>query len=462
MFTQSNRLAKIFKYCLLPKMNRRAFLKAAVGATAFAVDAPALLARAAEPSDQEILSDCTNRIEKHRKTSVSISLRDSSGRPLRNTPFTLEQQRHQFRFGCNLFQLGRCSNPEQEELYRRQFAALFNYCTLPFYWASYETERGHPDYERTDQALAWTSTAGIDCKGHPLVWDHPAGSPAWLPDDPAQIASLVIERVRDIVGRFQQRMEIWDVVNEATHLPDKANSTTMAHWGAGIGPVRYTSAPLMMARKTNPRALLLVNDYRTDDAYYNLLDECRSTYTHAPLYGAIGIQSHMHDSIWPLHKVWSVCDRFSRLGRPLHFTETTILSGKRTTPGEHWGPTNPQDEERQAELTANFYTAVFAHPALEALTWWDFTDYHAWQGAPAGWLRNDMSPKPVYSRLQQLIKGQWWTNLQDRTNPRGHFSTRAFYGQHKLTVNRPGAPPFSQTLNLTPGRKHHFEIIANP
>ena len=46
-----------------------------------------------------------------------------------------------------------------------------------------------------------------------------------------------------------------------------------------------------------------------------------------------------------------------------------------------------------------FYTALFAHPAVQAITWWDFSDLGAWLGAPAGWLRRDMSPKPVYDRL---------------------------------------------------------------
>ena len=47
---------------------------------------------------------------------------------------------------------------------------------------------------------------------------------------------------------------------------------------------------------------------------------------------------------------------------------------------------------------------IFSHPAVEAITWWDFSDRGAWQRAPAGFLRDDLSPKPAYERLQQPVK----------------------------------------------------------
>ena len=50
----------------------------------------------------------------------------------------VEQLRHDFLFGCNFFMFGRCGTPELEEQYRQRFTALLNYCTLGFYWASYE------------------------------------------------------------------------------------------------------------------------------------------------------------------------------------------------------------------------------------------------------------------------------------------------------------------------------------
>ena len=70
----------------------------------------------------------------------------------------------------------------------------------------------------------------------------------------------------------------------------------------------------------------------------------------------------MHDGGWPLRRVWEVCDTYGKLGRPIHFTETTIVSGPRKGPGENWGPTTPELEAKQADYVPKFYTTLFAHP----------------------------------------------------------------------------------------------------
>ena len=87
-----------------------------------------------------------------------------------------------------------------------------------------------------------------------------------------------------------------------------------------------------------------------------------------------------------------MCQQFARFGVPLHFTETTILSGARKwdkPPGGPW-PSTPEGEAYQARETARFYTMLFSHPAVQAITWWDFTDRQAWKGArPAFCGRHD-------------------------------------------------------------------------
>ena len=339
-------------------MNRRAFLKSGGSAAALLLSRPAWCAAREKPKagDQEILAGSAERIEQHRKGDGIIVVRDAKSKPVRGARIRVDQVRHDFLFGCNFFMFGHCGAPELEEQYRQRFAALLNYCTLGFYWAAYERVRGKPNYEYSDQVAAWVHEHGITPKGHPLVWDHPAGSPRWLPDDPKEIERLSMQRVRDIVARFQGRIDIWDVVNEATHLKDKPNKTKMADWAAAKGAVPYVEEHLKVARAANPRATLLVNDYRIDPPYYHILERLQEN--GKPLFDCIGIQSHMHDGVWPLHKAWDTCETYSKLGQPLHFTESTIVSGPRKGPEENWGPTTPEGEARQAEATAKFYTSA--------------------------------------------------------------------------------------------------------
>jgi GH35 family endo-1,4-beta-xylanase len=441
-------------------MNRRTFLRAGASTAVLLLSRPAWCAEQekARPTDTEILAQTRARIEQYRKGDGAITLRDAKGKPIRGAKVRMEQVRHDFLFGSNFFMFGRCGKPELEEPYRERFASLLNYGTLGFYWASYEHEQGKPNYEYTDRVTAWTREHGVTCKGHPLVWDHTASSPAWLPDDPQEIERLSTTRVRDIVSRYKGRIDIWDVVNEPTHLADKPNKSKMADWAATLGAVPYVAEHLKAARAANPQATLLVNDYRIEPAYYKILDSLRDN--GKPLFDTIGIQSHMHDRVWPLHKVWDTCDTFGKLGRPLHFTETTIVSGPRKGPGENWGETTAEGEARQAELTASFYTALFAHPAVQAITWWDFSDFASWQGAPAGWLRRDMSPKPVFERLRSLIKGEWRTRTEGTTDARGQVKLRAFFGTHRIAAQLPGGQSLAKEVHWERGKKNRFELTA--
>lgn len=438
-------------------MNRRAFLRTSAASTAILFAAPAWCAEEepGPPPDSELLRATYASIERHRKGNAILRVETTSGKPVTGARIVIEQLRHDFLFGCNLFLLGRCGSPEHEDAYRDRFSALFNYGTLGFYWASYEPLPGRPNYQYTEQVLDWTSKQGITCKGHPLVWDHPAGSPPWLPDDPEEIARLVRARVKDIVSRFRGRLDFWDVVNEATHLPDHANKTKMAAWGAALGPVPYTAEPLKAARLANPGATLLVNDYRTDARYYGTLSRLRSE--RGLLFDVVGIQSHMHQEMWPMSRVYGICQQYARLGAPIHFTETTILSGKQDKDGRGWGPSTAAGEAEQAARVADFYTTLFAHPSVQAITWWDCSDYHAWQGAPAGLLRSDMSPKPAYAQLLKLVKERWWTKIQATTDHRGELDWRGFYGQYRLQAQAP-AGRAAQEVHLQRGPVNQFSL----
>jgi endo-1,4-beta-xylanase len=169
----------------------------------------------------------------------------------------------------------------------------------------------------------------------------------------------------------------------------------------------------------------------------------------------------MHSAGWPLRRVREVCDTCARLGLPLHFTETTVVSGPRTGPGENWGATTPDLEEKQADYVVKFYTTLFAHPAARALTWWDFSDLGAWQGAAADWLRKDMPPKPAYPRLMALIKGEWWTKTEGRANANGEFSARVFFGAHRITAQLPDGRTGTREVHDHRGGSNRFKANVN-
>lgn len=423
-------------------VNRRGFLQLTGGAgAAWMMGMPGVGfadRRDATLTGPELIDQANDRIERYRKGRTVLQVLGPDGEPLpAGAKLRIRQTRHAFLFGCNIFKLDRCRTPEDNAAYADRFAELLNFATVPFYWWTYERQKGRPMDDRTQQTVQWCRRHGITTKGHPLAWNYV--DPRWLTGTPEQVMQLQIERIARCIERFKGDIGIWDVVNEATHhdrdeTKRNAPLLTEAISRTGVGP--YVRAAYKAAREAGPNAKLIINDYRTDPAFEKkvlsrLVDESQQA-----LYDVIGIQSHMHGGYWGAARTWAACERFARYGKPLHFTETTLVSGPRTDSA--W-TTTAEGEEQQARLAAEFYRVLFSHPAVEAITWWDFSDQGAWQGAPAGLLREDMSPKPVYERLGDLIKGQWWTRDTVETRPNGQAQVNGFLGDYEITAERHGS-----------------------
>lgn len=388
-------------------------------------------------SEDEIIAGADARIEKYRRGDVVLRLVAPDGEVLtEGTAVAIEQTKHEFLFGCNIFKLGKCRTPADNAAYEKYYSELLNFATLPFYWWNYSNEHGGVNDERTDEVIKWCRENNITTKGHPLAWNYV--DPRWLPDDLDEAMKMQFDRIGRCVKRFEGGIDIWDVVNEATHYDRPQCLQRAPKLSGGItkmGVGAYLRRAFESARKANPDATLIINDYRTDQAYVDKVIKELIDDKGKPMFDVIGIQSHMHGRYWGAKKAWDVCEKYAKFNVPLNFTETTVVSGPKTNEG--WNST-PEGEKRQARDATQFYTVLFSHPAVEAITWWDFADQGAWQGAPAGFLRKDMTPKPMYYALKDLIKGKWWTRTEAKTSAGGTASFRGFYGQYKVSLSSKG------------------------
>lgn len=409
----------------------------------------------AAPSEKEILDGADARIQQHRTAEVVVRVLDSDGKPVAGgTEIRIEQTRHEFLFGCNIFVLGKFKTPEQNAAYEKLFAELLNYATLPFYWWGYEAAPDKPGHDRIEEIARWCKEHNVTMKGHPLAWNYV--DPPWIPKDLDLARSLQMARIYRETTHFKGAIGIWDVVNEATaydrpELWKNAPVTTGVIREQGVGP--YVRGAFAAARAANPEATLVINDYRDGEDYaHKVLNELVDA-EGKPLYDVIGMQSHQHGGAWSVKHTWEVCELFARYGKPIHFTETTFLSGKLG-----WGladadknfkwESTPEGEQRQADDAARFYTVLFSHPSVQAITWWDFADGMAWQQAPAGLIGKDLTPKPAYERLKSLIKGKWWTKTTVSAGDNGAARFRGFFGNYRVSVGEGDAAKFAEfTLN---------------
>jgi GH35 family endo-1,4-beta-xylanase len=376
------------------------------------------LAEAAEQREQEILAATQSAIEKNRKTEAKFRILNAAGGPVSGVKVAVEQISHEFLFGGNIYGFDTCKSEAQNAAYKRRFAELFNYATVGFYWHWYEPQRGKPNYAYTDGVVAWCREHGIRMKGHPLLWGNEAGIPTWSHGQPSP--EIQRQRVQDIMGRYQGKIEFWEVVNEPSHL----------------GKPKIDE-PYRWARQFNPAAYLIVNDFQVladgCPGFFRLLTEAKQN--NVPFDG-IGIQAHEPQNMrFPLDRVQGTLDHYATLGKQLHITEFTPDSGgQKIIDSQHGGL---WDEAAQADYAVKFYRLCFAHPAMRAITWWDLSDQGSWRPG-GGMLRADMSPKPVYEQLKRLIHEEWMTRLSATTDAGGGFSCRGFLGKYRIAIDLPG------------------------
>lgn len=407
------------------------------------------------------------RIQQHRTAEFRLLVRDAAGVPVPAARVDARLVRHDFRLGANGFlirnrgsqPLGSRSNDGLVIEYERAFAGLLNAATLPFYWGNYESEPGQENTTRLECMAAWCLEHGMRAKGHPLAWHEVF--PKWagnLPDD--EVLRRLRARITRLVKTFKGQVDTWDVFNETTVAARVEND--VGRWVQARGATECVAETLRLAREANPEAELLYNDFNVSPAMEELVGKLKEQ---GVSFDAIGIQSHMHKGVWTLEKTWQTCETYARFGLPLHFTEATILSGRPKAEDDNdwhrlqkdWCST-PEGEARQLEEGQRFYSTLFSHPAVEAVIWWDFSDRHAWQEAPAGLLRKDMSPKPLAEWLRKAFQETWTTQVGVKTDAVGTVGFRGFFGNYALRAVTDSGVTLAGTCQLSRRGPRDLEV----
>lgn len=388
---------------------------------------------------KQILASVDGRIEQNRKRTVKLTLQLPADVQLGpNATIDVHLDQHAFLFGANLFAFGQYGRAP-EAIYRRRFEEAMNFATLPYYWHSYQPSPGRSDEPRVRAAAEWCKQRGIVTKGHPIVWNM---EPEWVAKLPRQQRmDLFWGRIPDLIGGYAGSVDIWDVVNESTEgikYAKQRSATALLDAYTSMGTVDVVQRAFEKARNASPTATLILNDYDTTEAYEK---QIQAALDRGADIDVIGIQAHMHQGFWGVEKLWSICERFAKFKKPIHFTEVTILSGTKmrtikadwTTHRKNWKST-ASGEKRQAREVSEMYHVLFSHPSVEAITWWDMSDRDAWLGAPGGLLRRDLQPKESYYVIKDLVKKGWTTKVATTLDRQSPIEIRGFLGRYSVKV----------------------------
>jgi GH35 family endo-1,4-beta-xylanase len=255
--------------------------------------------------------------------------------------------------------------------------------------------------------------------------------------DNATILDKQLKRIERDVTQFKGTIDMWDVINEVVIMPDYDRyDNAITRICKEHGRVSLIKKVFEEAKAANPDSTLLLNDFNTSISYEILIDGALQA--GAPI-DVIGIQSHQHQGYWGDEKLYQVLDRYSRFGKPIHFTENTFVSGDllpahivdlNDWQPQSW-PSTPEGEERQSKEWENLYRILFEHPLIEAVTGWDFAD-GMWLNAPSGVIYKDNKVKPVYKMLHKLFKEEWWTDEEVYTDENGMVYVEGFKGDYIL------------------------------
>lgn len=420
-------------------------------------------------------------IEAYRKGNARVTVTDAEGNPVSGAEMEVKQRSHAFRFGINLLLVDEMDTSEKAERYESLVRDAFNMGTIPFYWKTLEAEKGKPRYKKDspycyrrpaiDTCMEFCNRLGIEPRGHALAYER--FFPEWLYDMEVDRIKEEMERhYAEIAGRYANEIRTIEVTNEM-------------FWKTGR--TKFYDAPdyvewcFKTAEKYFPGNQLVVNE--TTPLCWD--DTCRSTdkyyaYVEANLLkgakiDAIGMQYHMfyrseeeYKETRPYYdpkNLYAHMDLYSNLGRPLQITEVTVPAYSNA----------PGDEELQSKILETLYRIWFSHPNVEQIVYWNLIDGYAYVSNPdparlavttgdmsvgenyyyGGLVRYDMTPKPAYYRLRDLIRKTWHTEESLTTEKNGSAGFRGFYGDYEIRITKDGKS-VTKTVTLSSEGENDF------
>ena len=403
-------------------------------------------------------------IERYRKGDGRITVTDENGNPIPNAKIKVKQKSHEFRFGANIFMLDELETKEKNEQYKKLFAETFNMATLPFYWDALEPEQGKPRYAKDspkvyrrpalDLCIEFCEKHGIEPREHALAYDQ--FFPKWLSDKSVdEVKSALERRYSEISERYADKIPTIEVTNE---MEWKSGKTVF------YDDPDYVEWCFKLAEKYFPNNKLCINEHtglawedrcRATDKYYSYIE---ANMLKGARIDAIGMQYHLFNkkeleyektrlTLNP-ENLYKHMDLYSNFGKPLQITEVTV-------PAYSW---EAEDEEIQAEILEKLYSIWFSHPNVEQIIYWNLVDgyAHLWDPDPekikasqgdmtlgenyyhGGLIRFDMTPKPAFYKLKELIEERWHTEAELVTDVNGAADFRGFYGKYNVEIEYNG------------------------
>ncbi len=431
-----------------------------------------LLAKSLRLQDDLAYDNALTAIPKTRMGTVALSLTLPEGADPSAYTVHLEQVRRPYSFGVYE------GSPYNAAAWETARSAGFDLATvlLGWDWTKNPAARKR-DIDRVF-GISALDKLGYTIKAHGAVWLQGYGIlPAeamTMPHDALQ--DRMLAQQRGLLETFGDPIDLWEAMNEpaATNVVGMERTQVMTMLDAAAKNIQELDpSPTLV---NSPHELSYGGKYFLHKLDGTPADDYPLTYTEflnrAEDAGAlddidiIGLQLypgfHLNDDFGNVQgpamtpaAIGDLLNVYARYKKPIHITEFSVPSEYADGATNGWWR-EPWNEEIQAEYAARVYTIAFANPWVQSIGWWDITDEKP-SVRHGGLLRADGSPKPVFTRLKDLI-ASWTTNETVTPDANGETSIRAFGGDLRLTVRDASGVVAEEEFDLWPGWTRRVEI----
>ncbi|MFT7840315.1 endo-1,4-beta-xylanase [Saccharothrix sp. BKS2] len=295
-----------------------------------------------------------------------------------------------------------------DQQYRKLLAAEFSSVSPEnqMKWDYLRPDRDTYNFGMADKIVKFARQNGQVVRGHTLLWH--SQNPAWLEQGgftKEELRKILREHILTVVGRYQGRIQQWDVANEIFNEAGQLRSENI--WIRELGPGIVADA-FRWAHQADPRAKLFFNDYGVEsvnaksDAYLALIKELRAQ--RVPVHG-FSAQAHLSTRYGFPGDLQVNLQRFDDLRLETAITELDV----RMDLPEGGAPTEAQLAQ-QADYYQRTLDACLKVDDCNSFTIWGFTDKYSWvpvffegEGS-ATVMTEDFGRKPAYHALRTTLE----------------------------------------------------------
>ena len=290
------------------------------------------------------------------------------------------------------------ADPTQRDLIAREFNTITAENCMK--WVQIHPDEDRWNWGPADQFVDFGTNHDMHIVGHTLVWHSQVPRSVFLderghPVSKERLTARMENHIATVVGRYRNRIRIWDVVNEAIDEDEKGWRQTQ--WLRILGPT-YMERAFQLAHDADPKAHLIYNDYNEHNpGRRNFLAERIRDYKRRgiPIHG-VGFQGHIGLDYPDLREYEASIEAIAALGLKVHVTELEIdvlprpsaFTGAEISAVEKYADKlNPyvsglpkEVEQQQIDRYKRFFELLLKHrDKIQRVTFWGMHDGESWK-----------------------------------------------------------------------------------